>query len=399
MNSRPLGIGVIGAGQIIKRHALAYHSLPELARLVAVADIDRKRADEAKKRYRFQRTYADYADLLACDDVDAVSICTPAGTHARMVTDAIKAGKHVLCEKPIATTLVDADKIISVADDNPRQTVSCVFQLRNDPTHRRMRWMIEQGHIGKVLFAKVCVRLRKSPGYYKSTPGRGSYKSDGGGVVINQAIHQIDALLSLLGEPIMVSAAMDTFVHPIEAEDTLVGWIRFAGGAIATIECTTCAKRKEFSIDLVGQHAGMRVSGDPDSQKFDWRIDTAGSAAKNSLRSMGLRRFPQPHDPKPWTVAAQKLVAKIKRRDRLPPSDRGHTPLIREFLEAARAGQPGPVPPREARRSVELTTALYESAKARRIVGLPLDRHCELYDGMHKESAPAKKKEIEVVAS
>lgn len=399
MDSHPLGIGIIGAGQIIKRHALAYRSLPDLARLVAVAEIDPKRAEEAKKRFRFQRSYTNYADLLACEDIDAVSICTPAAAHAAIVIDAIRAGKHVLCEKPMATTLADADRIIAAAENKPKSTVSCVFQLRNDPTHRRMCWMIEQGYIGKVLFAKVCVRLRKSRGYYQSAPGRGSYRSDGGGVVINQAIHQIDALLSLLGEPVAVSAVMDTFVHPIEAEDTLVGWIRFAGGAIATVECSTCAKRKEFSIDVVGEHAGMRVSGDPDSQRFDWRVDVAGSAAKRSLRSSGLRRFPDPRDPKPWTVVAGKLLAAITRRDRLPPSDRGHTPLIREFLESALAGRPGPIPPREARRSLELTMALYESARTRRVVELPLDPCCGLYDGVDAESKTASKKEVQSVAS
>ena len=143
----------------------------------------------------------------------------------------------------------------------------------------------------------------------------------------------------------------------------------------------------------------MRVSGDPDSQRFDWRVDAAGSAAKRSLRSTGLRRFPDPRDPKPWTVVAEKLLAAITRRDRLPPSDRGHTPLIREFLESARAGQPGPIPPREARRSLELTMALYESARTRRVVDLPLDPCCGLYDGVDGESKTAGKKEVQSVAS
>jgi predicted dehydrogenase len=398
MSAEPLGVGIIGAGQIVKRHALAYRALPGLGRLIAVADVDPKRAADAKERFGFKYAFHDYTELLACDEVAAVSVSTPASLHARMVQDAIAAGRHVLCEKPIATTLADADAMIAASEGRPDVTASCVFQLRCDATHRRLRWMIEQNNLGRILLAKVCVRVKKSPGYYTSAPSRGSYQGDGGGVLINQAVHQLDALLWLLGEPVAASAQMDTFVHPIEAEDSLAGWIRFAGGAIATIECTTCAKKKEFSIDVVGENAGMRVAGDPDSQKFDWRIDALGSAAGKAMRSVARRGVPDPPEPGKLTASLQKFAAKVRGRDYQPSAHKGHTPLVKQFLEGARAGEPGPIPLREARRSLELATALYESADAGQVVALPLDGQCRFYRGVTRGVIERKQMDREVVA-
>ncbi|MCH7721017.1 MAG: Gfo/Idh/MocA family oxidoreductase [Planctomycetes bacterium] len=388
MAGQTLGIGVIGAGQIVRRHALAYRALPNLARLVAVADLDPKRAQDAKERYRFAAACADHRELLGRDDIDAVSICTPAGSHSALVVEAIEAGKHVLCEKPMATTLAKADDIVAAADRHPDVIVSFVFQLRSDPTHRRIGWLIREGHLGRALVAKVCVRLRKRPEYYKSVPGRGSWKSDGGGVVVNQAIHQLDALIMLMGRPVRASAVMNTFVQPMEAEDTLLGWVEFEGGAIASLDCTVCSQKKEFYIDILGERAGVRLTGDPDSQKFQWPIFARGSAAKKAIQKAGLKAFPAPPDPKSKMASLKKMMAKIKRKEWIPLNTWGHGPHVREFLESIVAGGPAPVPPQEGRRSLELATALYESAKSGTIVELPLGSDCRLYRGMDQCESP-----------
>jgi predicted dehydrogenase len=394
MNPEPLGIGVVGAGAILRRHALAYKALPDLARLVAISDLDEKRARSAKESFRFDEAVGDYSTLLSRNDIHVIDVCTPAGSHKKIVLDALAAGKHVLCEKPIATNLADADSIIHAAEKHADRTASCVFQLRTDPVHRRMRWMIEQGEIGRPLLARVAVRVRKSPGYYTNRPGSGSWKTDGGGVLINQAIHQLDALISFLGEPREICAVMDTFVHPIEAEDAITGWIRFESGALATIECTTCARKKEFLIDVVGENAQMRVTGDPDGQVFDWKVDASGSAARKAVLSAGLKAVPQPKKPNKHVERIQKLAAKIRRRPWIPPLTWGHTPLIREFLLAARESRPGPVPPAEARRSLALATAFYESAMTGRVVHWPIDSSSEFYHGFQpreKSTAGIKK--------
>ncbi|HEY3245260.1 MAG TPA: Gfo/Idh/MocA family oxidoreductase [Phycisphaerae bacterium] len=392
MEARPLGVGIIGAGNIIKRHATAYRALRDQARLVAVADIALNRAEKAKELYGFEQAYDDYRPLLARDDIEVVSVCTPANFHAPVVIDCLRAGKHVLCEKPMATTLAEADAIVAAADQHAKSKVSFVFQLRSDPSHRRVRRMIEAGHVGRILMAKVCVWLRKEKAYYTNVPGRGSWKNDGGGVLVNQAIHQTDALISFLGEPVEVSAVMDTFVQPIEAEDSITGWARFASGAIATIDCTVCAHRKQFTIDVLGENAAMRVGGDPDGKAFEFRIDARGSAARKALHALAYKEVPAPpRDPNKLLMSLQKLVSKSKRKAWAPPAHWGHAPYVREFLEAVRNGTEAPVPPREARRSLELVAALYESALTKEIVALPLDETSRLYHGVRnikEQSAP-----------
>lgn len=250
-----------------------------------------------------------------------------------------------------------------------------------------MRWLITEGRIGRPLMTKLAVRVRKSPSYYTSRPGAGSWKTDGGGVLINQAIHQLDALISFLGEPVEASATMDTFVHPIECEDTLTGWVRFESGVMATIECTTCAKKKECAIEVTGENAGLRIAGDPDSQNFDLRIDAAGSAARKAVLAEGLRAVPEPKKPNKLALSFRKIAAKTKKKPFAPSLFWGHTPFVKEFLEAARDGRPGPVPMPEARRSLALATALYESARTKRVVTWPIDLRCGLYNGPDRPGA------------
>src|SRR5215467_12948391 len=133
MGHARLGIGIIGAGGIVRRHAVAYRCLPEIAKLVAVADIEAARASAAKREHGFTDTYTDYQELLRRDDIDVISICTPPHLHSRMVIDSLKAGKHVLCEKPMARTLEDADAEIEAAAHREHLKFSCVYQYRSDP--------------------------------------------------------------------------------------------------------------------------------------------------------------------------------------------------------------------------------------------------------------------------
>lgn len=400
MRETPLGIGVIGAGDILKRHVIAYQSLPELARLVAIADIDAKRANDAKATYGFAEAVTDYRSLLNRKDIDVIDVCAPAGLHCRMVVDSLKSGKHVLCEKPIATTLADVDAMIADAQ-RANVTSSCVFQLRSESTHRRMRWLIANGHIGRVLTARVVVKVSKHPSYYRSRPGAGSWQTDGGGVLVNQAIHQLDALISFLGQPTAVSAVMDKFVHEIECEDTLSGWIRFESGVIALIECTTCAKKKECVIEVTGENAALRMAGDPDSQKFELRVDALGSAARKAITAEGLRAVAGPKRQNKLILSCRKLAAKVRKKPFSPSQSWGHTPFVEEFLEAARDGAQGPVPLHEARQSLALATALYESARTNRVVAFPIDETSTLYYGPNgpATNVPRTSSQVQVVGA
>jgi predicted dehydrogenase len=382
MGRTRLGIGIIGAGGIVRRHAVAYRSLPEIARLIAVADVEANRADAAKREHGFQEAYSDYRELLSRDDIDVVSICTPPHLHSRMVIDALEAGKHVLCEKPMARTLEEADAEIEAAAQRGDLKFSCVYQYRSDPAHRRIREMIRSNSLGKILMATVRVRAKRMPGYYGSAPGRGSRKTDGGGVLINQGIHQLDALVSFLGNPIEVSAVMDTFMQPTEGEDTLVGWVKFENGSFATIDCTVCAHDDWFTIEVLGENAQTSVFGTIDRHDCVWMVESKSSAVKRALRKTGLGQFPNLPSPQPrWRVRADKLVCKLRKRKYLPPRHWGHTPHVCEFLTSIGLSQTAPVPPSEARRSLELAVGLYASAMTGETVRFPISAGHAFYAG------------------
>lgn len=336
--------------------------------------------------------------MLARDDIDVVSVCTPANRHSGVVIDAIASGKHVICEKPIAHTLKEADDIIAAADRHPESVVSFVHQLRSDPAHQRTRRLIQQGLIGRVLMANVSIRSPRTSAYYSAVPGRGSWGTDGGGVLVNQAIHQLDALITFLGNPVEVSAVMDTFLQPMEAEDTIAGWIKFESGAFATFDCTVCAHDEGATIDVLGENASVRIAGKSNLRPSSWQLQARSTAAGGALRATGLKECPPaPADPGVWRMRAQKVLRRLRRRESGPPIHWGHTPCIREFLEALESGEGAPIPPREARRSLELAVGAYESALKNAAVSLPLDDRSPLYCGVDPGKVRRSKREMDLV--
>ena len=394
--ARPvLGVGIIGAGSISGNHALAYRCLPELAELVAVADVDWSRAKAAKQQHGFKDSYTDYSDLLSRNDIDVVSICTPPNIHTQVVVDSLRAGKHVLCEKPIARTLAEADHTIQVSDLYPQLKLSIVYQYRSDPTHARVRSMIRNQHLGRILMATVRVRAQRTRGYYASGQGRGSWAVDGGGVLINQAIHHLDSLISFLGTPIEVSAVMDTFVQPTKGEDTIVGWVKFESGALAIVDCTVCAHEESFAIQVLGENAQTTISGTPLVHYCSWSLESRSSAVDRALRLAGLRNYPDlPKGPTRSSLLVQKAVCKLRGSPWVPPRHWGHTPYVQMFLESIESSQDVPVPPREARRSLELAVALYVAALTGETVRMPIPTTNGFYDGIPKQVSAVSFSEI-----
>ena len=377
------GVGIIGAGNILANHAIAYSSLPELATLVAVADVDEGHLQSAKRHFKFKAAYKDYRDLLSNPDVAIVSICTPPVLHCQMILDSLKANKHVLCEKPMATSLRDADVVIRQADQHPELCLSFVYQYRTDPFHNRTRNLIQTQQLGKLIMANVRVYARRTNAYYIPGSGRGTWSTEGGGVLMNQAIHQLDSLVSFLGEPLEVSASMDTHSRPIDAEDTLAGWVRFKNGACATVECTVCAHLDSFVLEIIGENAQVGIEGSPARHSGEWSLYSASSATRHALIRSSLHDYPNPpQNPKRAQIVAEKILCKLSGRSWLPPRHWGHTPYVREFLQSITATRSFCVSAREARRSLELAIALYISGFTGESVKLPIAGDAPFYEGM-----------------
>lgn len=355
-----LRVGLVGAGVAGRLHALAYLSAGGHAQLVAVADPDFERARYMRGQLGFDDALSDYHDVLARQDIDVVSVCTPAASHAVIVLDAIRANKHVLCEKPITTTTADAHAIASAASEHPGLCVSCVFQHRDDPALQRARSLLQQQAVGKVIAVHLSARVHRNAAYYAD--GRGQMEADGGGALLVQGIHLLDALVWLIGPAKSVSATMDTFVQPIDTEDTIAGWARLSTGAIVTIDCMTCAQCDEYAIDLFGERASLRLDYRPGwARAWNLRMRSQSWPSGVSTRWKAERwlgpesRVRARHV---VTVAANRLMS----NDRLAPH-LAHGPHVRRFLDAIENGGPPPVSPADATRSLEIALAFYRSAR------------------------------------
>jgi UDP-N-acetyl-2-amino-2-deoxyglucuronate dehydrogenase len=382
--SRPLGVGIVGAGEIMKRHALAYGALPGRARLVAVADVDRERAERARKAHGFEAAYEDPAAVLARDDVDVVSVCTRPNLHGAIVADALRAGKHVLCEKPIAATLAEADAVVAASERHPDLLVSFIYQWRFDPAVRMAQQLVESARLGRPLMAEAHVRAMRNDAYYVPAARRESWELDGGGVLIVVAIHQLDLLLGLLGEPLETSARMETFLKPTEGEDSLVAWIRFRNGTLATIETTICGQEDTFSIDVLGDKARVHLARRYPETRCRWEITTRDRARGAALQAFATRVAPAPRrEMGPRTAGLLQRLARLRGRPWVAPTQWSHREPVTAFVDAVRAGAPAPMPPREARRSLELVAGIYHSALSGRVVRFPLDRAFPDYHGVH----------------
>ncbi len=335
----PLRFGLIGCGRVAPRHAQSFAQIAE-TRLVAVADVIPARAGRFAAEHGTAAhpvaAYSDHRALLDDESVDAVSICVPSGLHAQIALDALDAGKHVLVEKPIALSLEDADAMIARAQER-RRTLAVVLQNRYNRPMRQARAAIDAGMLGELHLGAACVRWYRPQSYYEDG-WHGTWAMDGG-ALMNQSIHHIDALQWFLGDVAAVSAYTATRAHRMEAEDVGVAILRFAGGALATVEGSTVTwpENLEGSVAVFGTRGSIKIGGTALNRIVLWKVDGMLEQEAELLTSQ--------------------LVD--------PPSVYGysHREVIHDFAAAVLEGRPPGTPGSEARRSLELVLAIYESAR------------------------------------
>jgi predicted dehydrogenase len=231
---RKVGFGVLGMG-IGLLHAQQVADLPN-AYLAAACDADAARLDRLGD-LRCTR-YTDYDAMLADPQVEVVSICAPNHLHAELGARAARAGKHVIVEKPIETTLEKADALIA-ACRAARVKLGVISQLRFCPASQKVKHALDQGVLGRPLLGDVYMKFYRPQEYYDQATWRGTRAGDGGGCLINQGIHGLDLLLWMMGPLACVDGFAETLARRIEVEDTAVAVCKFSGGAIGVIEATT----------------------------------------------------------------------------------------------------------------------------------------------------------------
>jgi predicted dehydrogenase len=334
--NRKLRVGLVGCGSVANSHVEGFGSFPDEAEIVAFADVVEDRAREMAEKHGVGVWYGDYREMLRRDDIDLVVNATAPFGHASITIEALQAGKHVLCEKPMAGSLEDADAMIEAARQAKKQ-LAIVFQLRWTPDFMRARHLVQQGLLGKVFLANVgCLWFR--PKEYYQVWWRGTWEKECGGATLNLVIHQLDGLLWILGPPASLFAYMDTAVHDIEVEDVSVAAGRMASGTLLQITVTTGSHLDISRMELFGERA--TVSFPP------FTVHSLDAAVKEEL-DQAASSVPQ-------------------------PACEGHTSQIRDLLDAIKQGRPPLVDGQEGRRSLELVTGIYRSVGLRQETVFPI---------------------------
>jgi UDP-N-acetyl-2-amino-2-deoxyglucuronate dehydrogenase len=336
-------LALVGCGRISQTHFDAIRNVEGLE-LVGVCDAMEQRAREAGDQHHVP-WFTSYPRMLAEVACDAVTICTPSGLHPQHGILAARAGKHVICEKPMAITLAAADELVHACDEHEVH-LFVVKQNRLNPAVQLVKRALDKGRFGRLYLANTTVRWTRPQEYYDQAPWRGTWEFDGG-AFMNQASHYVDLIQWLAGPVESVVAKTATLARQIETEDTGIAVLRFRSGALGVIEVTmlTYPKNLEGSLTLLGEKGTIRIGG----------------TAVNRIEH--------------WAFADKDPDDELVTESATNPSSVygfGHTGYYRNVLAVLRGEALPETDGRAGRKSLELILGIYESAKTGRDVPLPL---------------------------
>ncbi len=340
----PVRFALVGCGRISRKHVDAVTAIPS-ARLVAVCDEQPDRARRVGETARVP-WFDSYDRMLSAVDCDVVSILTPSGLHAAQTTDiATRFRRHIVCEKPMALRLEDADRMIESCD-RAGVRLFVVKQNRYNLPVQRVRQALDAGRFGRLVLGTVRVRWCRDQTYYDQDPWRGKWRLDGG-VLANQASHHIDLLEWMLGEPASVMAKMGTYLVNIEVEDTAAAIIKFRNGALGIVEATTATRPRDLegSLSILGEKGSVVVGGFAVNRMETWSFEDETTEQQNAV----LRECAE-----------------------APPNvyGFGHERYLEHVIQCIREGTRALVDGLEGRKSLELINAIYESAETGREVSM-----------------------------
>ncbi|MDB5084204.1 MAG: putative dehydrogenase [Bacilli bacterium] len=353
--SREIGYAIVGLG-VGKTHVKAAVRARGV-KFVALCDLDQEVLNKVGDEHNIDpaNRYTDFAAVLARPDIEVVSICTPSGLHADMAIQALKAGKHVLVEKPLDVTLGQIDKVVQAAEQSNR-FLGCVFQNRLSPGNRKIKELVDSGRLGQLVTANFHVKWYRTDTYYANNGGwRGTWAMDGGGALMNQSVHTIDLMQWFMGPVKSVFAKTGTYNHNIECEDLGVALVTFENGAVGTLIGTTSA--------YPGLEVLVQIHG-----------TTGAVYAKNS----NIETWKLADDPdrtEEAEVLAQYKAGEKKSGGADPNaiSTTGHAGQIQDMIFAVIEDRPPMIQGKEGRNAVEIILAIYESARTGKEVFLPLN--------------------------
>jgi UDP-N-acetyl-2-amino-2-deoxyglucuronate dehydrogenase len=339
----PIRLALVGCGRISGNHVEAIGAVEEM-QLVACCDVDEGRARATGERVGIP-WFTSMDRMLAAVPCDAVTIATPSGLHPTHGAVAARAGKHVICEKPMAISLEGADALVA-ACDAAGVHLFVVKQNRLNPSIQLLRRAVDKGRFGRIYMANCTVRWARPQEYYDQAPWRGTWALDGG-AFMNQASHYVDLIQWLVGPVESVMAKTATLARRIEAEDSGLAILKFRSGALGGMEVTMLAypRNLEGSITILGEKGSVKIGGTAVNRVETWQFSDYDDD--------------------------DKLIESVSTT---PPTvyGFGHQGYYRNVLAVLRGKAQPDTDGREGRKSLELIVGIYESARSGREVLIPV---------------------------
>jgi len=341
-----IAFALVGCGRIAKKHSdLLGNNQIKGAKLGAVCDVVKQRARELGKKFKVPY-YTDMDEMMQKegDKINAVSVLTPSGLHAKNVIALAKYKKHILVEKPMALTLDSADAMIEACDEN-RIKLFVVKQNRFNVPVQKLKKALDRGRFGKLVLGTVRVRWTRDQAYYDQDDWRGTWAFDGG-VFANQAIHHVDLLRWMMGEVESVFAKSITALVDIETEDTGVAVLKFKNGALGVIEATNATRPKDLegSISILGGKGTVEIGGFAVNEMKVWNFSEEKKSDKDVLTKYSVN----------------------------PPNvyGFGHKAYYQHVVDCIVNNKKALVDGLEGKKTLELVLAIYESIETEREVFL-----------------------------
>jgi predicted dehydrogenase len=344
-------LGIIGLGNIGQHH-FGYLTAGKVSRaeLVAVSDAVPSKLD----RYLPLKTFTDGEELIRSGLVDAVIIATPHYQHTTLGIAALKHGLHVMVEKPISAHKADAERLIATHTQHPKQVFAGMFQLRAEPRYLKIQKLMQAGELGEIVrMSWIMTDWFRTEAYYASGGWRATWKGEGGGVLLNQCLHNLDAMQWLLGMPARVRGFCQLGrYHNIEVEDNVSAYLEYPNGATGTFVSSTGEAPGTNRFEIVGTRGKVVLERD----RISFTRNEADMIQFSRSAKLGFAK------PEVWNVEIP-----------FENAPNAHATLMQNFVNAILDGAPLIAPGEEGIHSVELANVILYSSLIDQPVALPMD--------------------------
>ena len=347
-----LKLGIVGCGAISKKHLTAILDNKEFYKLTAVCDLDQERATTLADQYNNTTGYdvmvfSNFHDLIETADIDVLTVSTSSSLHHQFTKLALQNNLHVILEKPMALSIGDGNEIIELSQKNDRK-VSVCYISRFYPHFQRIKQIIEEGKIGRILHASMQVFWNRDDEYFLQAPWRGTWDKDGG-MLMNQCTHGIDIMNWLIGsDPEIIHGVLRRYQRPIVAEDFAAGIVEYKNGSVGVIQGTVNAypKNHDATLSIFAEKGTIVIGGNAINKVTTWNLPDEEDIPEFALES------------------------------------NGHSVLYRDFADAIENDHEPLINAEEGMKSIEIVLGIQKSMKEKASVHIPFSWDTESMKGL-----------------